>query len=313
MNQQIKVQENQEQIHTIGSWLKQHFGGKTVKLSLDGGFTCPNRDGTKGTGGCLFCSPEGSGELASDIPSQIRLLSGKWPHAKHFLAYFQSHTSTYAPVSRLRYLYDTALQTPLECGEIVGLAIATRPDCLGPAVLDLLSEYQERTFLWIELGLQTIHGDHLNRCYNLSVYDRAVHELNRRHIPVVTHLILGLPGETKQQMKESVRYVCQDAIFGLKLHMLNLVKGSAMAELYPDYVPFSSPEEYIQLVCDLLEFIPSDITIHRLNGDVPRNLLLSPKWSYKKRTILNGIAREMKRRNAHQGCKASSGLILPSL
>ncbi|MGI6735766.1 MAG: TIGR01212 family radical SAM protein [Anaerovoracaceae bacterium] len=315
-----------QRINRIGAWLKEMFGEKVVKLSLDGGFTCPNRDGTCGTGGCIFCSPEGSGELAGDVPSQIRLLARKWPHVRRYIAYFQSHTGTYAPVDVLRQRYEAALAADAGGGKIVGLAIATRPDCLGEDVLDLLSELAQRTFLWVELGLQTIHGDRINRGYPLSVYDRAAAELARRRIPVVTHLILGLPGESRADMAASVRYVCSrptDAgrtppIFGLKLHMLNVIRGSALERLYPGYVPFDSPQEYIDLVCDLLEIIPPQITIHRLNGDVPRPLLAAPWWSYKKRTILNGIVREMKRRDSVQGCRLqppepSSGFSRPSL
>lgn len=303
-----------ERINSIGSWLKERFGEKVIKLSLDGGFTCPNRDGTKGRGGCVFCSAEGSGEMSSDIEGQIRLLSDKWPKAKKYIAYFQSHTSTYAPVDKLRQLYEGALSAHIPQGEIVGLAVATRPDCLGDDVLDLLGELNRKTFLWVELGLQTIHGDHINRCYELPVYDRAVRELTRRGIRIVTHLILGLPGESRAQMEESVRYVCSRPVFGLKLHMLNVVRGSALGRQQPPYVSFKSPKAYIDLVCDLLEIIPAGITIHRLNGDVPRRILMTPEWSYKKRTILNGIAQEMKRRGSCQGCNSSSeGPSRPSL
>ena len=309
------------EINSIGWWLKQHFGTKVIKLALDGGFTCPNRDGTCGTGGCIFCSEEGSGELASDaiidmqkaITDQIELRAEKWPKATHFIAYFQSHTNTYAPASELRTKYEAALHA-LDSDpnrSIVGLAIATRPDCLDEDVLELLSELNERTFLWVELGLQTIHGDRINRGYDLPIYDEAVKKLMARGIRVVTHLILGLPEESKSDMTKSVRYITksfEDAspmnyIFGIKLHLLNIVKGSPMEVMYPGYTPFDSPEEYIGLVCDLLEIIPPDITIHRLTGDVPRKLLIAPEWSYKKRTILNGIAHELRIRGSHQGCK----------
>lgn len=310
---------NNQQINSIGSWLKNHFGSKVVKLSIDGGFTCPNRDGTAGTGGCIFCSAQGSGELAGNVASQIDLLSEKWPNVHKYLVYFQSHTSTYAAAEKLRIQYEEALSAKFPSNasdipsvdnnhgegdkEIVGIAIATRPDCLGDDILDLLSEINEKTFLWVELGLQTIHGDNINRCYDLSVYDKAVADLTSRNIKVVTHLILGLPGESKYNMKESLEYICSSPIFGLKLHLMNVVKGAPMEKLYPGYCPFSSPEEYINLVCDLLEIIPPEITIHRLTGDVPRKLLISPEWSYKKRTILNGIAHEMKLRGSYQGCK----------
>lgn len=295
--------EKGQRINMIGAWLKNRFGQKVVKLSLDGGFTCPNRDGSKGVGGCIFCSPDGSGELSTDIPGQIQLLSEKWPNVHRYLAYFQSHTSTYAPVEMLEKLYTEALSYPLNNGEIVGLVIATCPDCLGDDVIALLKKLQQTSFLWVELGLQTIYGDNVNRCYPLSTYDEAITKLQEAGIPYVTHLILGLPGETSEQMKESVAYVCSQPLFGLKLHLMNVVKGAAMNHLYPNYQPFSSPEEYVSLVCDLLEIIPPQVTIHRLTGDVPRKLLVSPPWSYKKRTILNGINHEMARRNSYQGCK----------
>ena len=305
-NMTIKTEippEKGQRINMIGAWLKNRFGQKVVKLSLDGGFTCPNRDGSKGVGGCIFCSPDGSGELSTDIPGQIQLLSEKWPNVHRYLAYFQSHTSTYAPVEMLEKLYTEALSYPLNNGEIVGLVIATRPDCLGDDVIALLKKLQQTSFLWVELGLQTIYGDNVNRCYPLSTYDEAITKLQEAGIPYVTHLILGLPGETSEQMKESVAYVCSQPLFGLKLHLMNVVKGAAMNHLYPNYQPFSSPEEYVSLVCDLLEIIPPQVTIHRLTGDVPRKLLVSPPWSYKKRTILNGINHEMARRNSYQGCK----------
>lgn len=291
------------------------MGCKVVKLSIDGGFTCPNRDGSKGTGGCIFCSASGSGDLASDIPSQIQLLSRKWPNAR-YLAYFQSHTNTYAPVSQLRRQYSEALAHP----DVLGLAIATRPDCLPDDVLDLLEEFNQKTFLWVELGLQSMHEKTaalINRCYPLSVYDKAVADLTSRGIRVVTHLIFGLPGETREDMLQSVKYVCRalhsgslqnnvhevSRIFGIKLHMLNLVRGSQMETLYPDYTSFSSIEEYVDLVISALEIIPPEITIHRLSGDAPRPTLIAPEWSYKKRTILNSIHNTLRQRKTWQGAK----------
>ena len=320
-------------INMISSWLKSHYEelglaapAKIVKLSLDGGFTCPNRDGSKGTGGCLFCSESGSGDMASSLDGsiesglgdsiesalnrQIRLLSDKWPADKYelkFIAYFQSHTNTYAPVEKLREKFEAALKVP----NVVGLAIATRPDCIPDDVLDLLTELNKKTFLWVELGLQTIHdatARAMNLCHDLADYDDAVRRLTDRGIRVVTHLILGLPGETREMMLDSVRHACQSIdgtagshIFGLKLHMLNVVRGSGMAQTMPDYVPFDSMEEYIDLLIEALEIIPPRITLHRISGDAPRATLIAPDWSYKKRTILNNIHKEMRQRNTWQG------------
>lgn len=288
-------------INSISSYLKEEFGEKTVKLAIDGGFTCPNRDGTISSGGCLFCSEGGGGDFASTIEDQIELLSEKWPKAK-YLAYFQNHTNTYAPVEVLRKKYEAALNHPL----IEGIVIATRPDCLGDDVLDLLEELNKNHFMWVELGLQTMHEETatlINRGYMLPVYERAMSELKKRGIKTVVHLILGLPGEDKAMMTESVKYVVKSGAWGMKLHLLNVVKGSRMEKAYPDYSFFESIEDYVNFVCDLIEIIPPEITIHRMTGDAPRKILMTPEWSYKKRTILNGIHAELKRRGSVQGCK----------
>lgn len=285
---------------SVSTYLKDKFGEKTIKLAIDGGFTCPNRDGAKGTGGCIFCSDSGSGEFASDIEDQIRLFSDKWPRAK-YLAYFQNHTNTYAPVSELREKYYAVLANP----KIEGLVIGTRPDCLSEEVLDLLSEISRTHFLWVELGLQTIHDKtaHLiNRCYDLSVFDDAMRRLSVRGIKAVVHLILGLPGESREQMLDSVRYVSSlPELFGMKLHLLNIVKGSQMEFTYPDYQPFASIEEYVNLVVDCLEIIPPEVTIHRLTGDAPRSILINPPWSFNKRTILNSINDRLNLLDSWQG------------
>ncbi|MDD3169743.1 MAG: TIGR01212 family radical SAM protein [Eubacteriales bacterium] len=290
--------------NSIGSYLKKRFGCKVIKLSLDAGFTCPNRDGSKGTGGCIFCSAEGSGDFASDIPGQIRLLSKKWPSGK-YIAYFQSHTNTYAPVEILREKYEQALRYP----DVIGIAIATRPDCLSPEILKLLSELNQKTFLWVELGLQTIHEDTallINRCYPLSVFDQAVDTLSKLQIRTVIHLILGLPGENRKDMLDSVCYVCAREIFGIKLHLLNVLKDTKLAEYYPDRIHIPKKEEYINLVVDALELIPQQVTIHRVTADAPRQLLIAPEWSYEKRSILNGIQKEFLRRDSYQGINYQS-------
>lgn len=293
-------------IHTISTWLKQFFGRKMVKLSLDGGFTCPNRDGTKAFGGCAFCSASGSGDTASgsgdiqvDLDRQIQILSRKWPDAG-YLAYFQSHTNTYAPTDELRTKFTAALQHP----DICGIAIATRPDCLPPEVIDLLDELNQKTFLWVELGLQTIHektAAAMNLCYTLADYDDAVRRLQERGIRVVSHLISGLPGETEDMMFQSLDHVCQAKPFGLKLHMFNLVKGSQMEQTHPDYVSFESIDSYIDLTVRMIEKIPPEIVLHRISGDAVRSTLIAPEWSYKKRTILNGIHKKLAEKNTWQG------------
>ena len=299
-----------ERYNSISNFLKSEFGQKTVKLSIDAGFTCPNRDGSKGYGGCAFCSGGGSGELAASmtgdsasvsasITEQIGRLSEKWPDAC-YLAYFQSFTNTYAPVDVLRERFYAALDDP----RISGIAIATRPDCLGNDVLDLLEEINRSHFMWVELGLQSIHDSTLkamNTCYTVSDYDRAAAALAERGIRVVTHLILGLPGETQEMMLQSLKHVCSRQVFGIKLHLMNIIKTSPLYETMPDYVPFGSIEEYVDLVVRCLEIIPPEVTIHRLTGDVPRKLLVSPEWSYKKRTILNAINRELALRGTFQG------------
>ena len=291
-----------DRINNISFWLKKKFGRKMIKLSIDGGFTCPNRDGTKGTGGCLFCGEGAGGDFASDIDSQIKLYQAKWPDAG-YIAYFQNHTNTYAPVGELRQKFSAALNDP----RISGIAIATRPDCLGSNILDLLSEINENHFCWVELGLQTSNdrtAELINRCYPTEVYDEAMDALNSRGIKTVTHIILGLPGESEQDMRTSVEHAIKKNTWGIKLHMLNVVRGSRLAVEMPDYVPFESMDQYIKIVCDLIEIIPRYITIHRLTADAPRSTLIAPEWSYMKRSILNGIHAELRRRGTYQGSRA---------
>lgn len=290
---------NQNRMNQIGTYLKNRFGKKVIKLSLEGGFTCPNRDGTKGTGGCIFCADDGTGHFAGTVNQQISLLKDKWPDAL-YISYFQNHTNTYAPVQVLREKYEDALSHE----GVVGLAIATRPDCISDETLELLKELNSRTFLWVELGLQTMHddtADFINRCYPLTVFEETFRKLKEAGIRTVIHLIFGIPGETKEQMLDSVKYVSSLHPFGIKFHMLNVVKNSRLAEQMPDYVPFESIEEYADLVISALELVPDDITIHRLSADAPRPILIAPEWSYKKRTILNTIHNQMRVRDTWQG------------
>ncbi|WP_234978634.1 TIGR01212 family radical SAM protein [Anaerosalibacter sp. Marseille-P3206] len=296
--------------HSLNYELKTTFGTKVIKLSLDGGFTCPNRDGTVGSRGCIFCSEEGSGEftanrilsISEQIDEQKEFLSKKWPKGK-YIAYFQNFTNTYSSIKDLRRKYEEALSKE----DVVGLAIATRADCLPEEVLDLLSELNKKTYLWVELGLQTIHektAKFIRRGYDLSVYNKGIEELKKRNIKVVTHLIFGLPGESKEDTLETVKYIANTNTWGVKFHLLYIQKDTDLYEYYkssPFYI--LSKEEYISIVCDSIEMLPQNMVIHRLTGDGKKGLLIEPKWSLNKLGVLSGIDMELKRRGSHQGIK----------
>ncbi|MBG9980715.1 TIGR01212 family radical SAM protein [Facklamia sp. DSM 111018] len=298
------------------SWnkhLKEHFGEKVFKVSLDGGFTCPNRDGTVATGGCTFCSESGSGDFAQSrldpLPIQlgkgIKQMHKKWPRVQKYIAYFQNFTNTHAPVEVLRRRFEQVLYHE----GIVGIMIATRPDCLPLETVEYLAELNQRYYMWVELGLQTIYdqtSQHINRGHDYDCYLEGVAKLRKHHIPVCTHLINGLPGETTDMMLTSVRRVVQDSdIQGLKLHLLYLMEGTKMVEDYESgLLTLMEQEEYIQVICDQLEYIPKHIIIHRLTGDAPRERLIGPQWSLNKWEILNAIDDELVRRNSYQGISA---------
>jgi radical SAM protein (TIGR01212 family) len=284
-----------------------------MKLSLDGGFTCPNRDGTIGTNGCIFCSDEGSGEftgsrfisIEEQVEQQKRLLSKKWK-ADKYIVYFQNFTNTYASVDRLRKLYYEAIKIE----GVVGLAIATRPDCLDGDILDLLSELNKETYLWIELGLQTIHEKStkfIRRGYELSIYDEAIKNLKDRGIKVVTHIIIGLPNETNQDVLKTVEHVAMTNTWGVKIHSLYIQKETDLYDFYIEN-PFSirNMEEYIGIVADSIEILPKDMIIHRLTGDGKRSLLYEPQWTLDKLRVLTGIDKELETRNSTQGEKFKS-------
>ncbi|MFV9510363.1 TIGR01212 family radical SAM protein [Tepidibacillus sp. LV47] len=294
--------------HTLNYEYRKLFGEKVFKVSLDGGFTCPNRDGTVATGGCIFCSARGSGDFAGnrrfDLKQQFRQirdrLHKKWPKAK-YIGYFQAFSNTYAPAEQLREMYDAILE---EEG-VVGLSIATRPDCLPDEVLDVLSEVNQKTKLWVELGLQTIH-EHtqilINRGHDYQVFLDGVHKLRERKIDVVVHIIVNLPGETMEEMMETARAVANLPIQGIKIHMLHLLKKTPMMKLYQEgKLHFMDRETYTKLVVDMLEILPPEMVIHRLTGDGPRELLVEPLWTLKKWEVLNGIDQELERRNTWQG------------
>ena len=296
--------------HAFNWHLRQEFGAKVVRVALDGGFTCPNRDGTLGIGGCVYCSGRGSGDFAGSADISIheqfeqvrRLLAKKWPRAK-YLAYFQAFTNTYAPVSRLRELYAEALNEP----GVVGLAISTRPDCLPGDVLDHLNELNRQTYLWVELGLQTIHEQTLawiGRGHTYAQFLSAVHELRERGIRVCVHIILGLPGETREAMLRTAEVVAALPVQGLKIHLLHVLRSTRLARQFAEQpFPLLERDEYVELVADVLEILPPDMVIHRLTGDGPPDDLIAPLWSRKKWEVLNAIDAELLRRDSWQGKK----------
>ena len=296
----MKKQWNDKRYHSLDYELRTRYGEKMYKISLDGGFTCPNRDGTLGTRGCIFCSQGGSGDFASDrhlsVTEQIE--TGK---AQSYIAYFQAYTGTYAPVSRLRALFMEAIRHP----DIRILSIATRPDCLEPEVLDLLEELRQIKPVWIELGLQTIHPDTarlIRRGYELPVFEQAVSSLRDRNIDVIVHVIIGLPGETESMITDTVRYLAAMDIQGIKFQLLHVLRHTDLAVLY-EKEPFRLPsmDEYIRIIGNCLCLLPPDVVIHRLTGDGPRDLLIAPEWSLHKRRVLNQLHRYLKDQDLWQG------------
>ena len=284
----------------LSDYLKETFGCKVYKIALDGGFTCPVRDGTLDTRGCIFCSAGGSGEFASsrDLSVTEQIERGKQKVAAKitdgkYIAYFQAYTGTYAPVEKLEKLFTEAIYHP----DIAALSVATRPDCLPEEVLDLLSRLNRIKPVWIELGLQTVHAEtarYIRRGYDLPVYDRAVRELRQREIEVITHVILGLPGETKEDMLETVRYVVSSGATGIKLQLLHILKGTDLAKEYEaGKVRVLGEDEYLDILKDCVRLIPDSVVIHRLTGDGDKKLLIAPLWSADKKHVLNRIKKEI--------------------
>lgn len=293
--------------YTLNCFLRERFGEKVFKVPLDAGFTCPNRDGKVSKGGCIFCSERGSGDFTGSSKELIMqfheakaMMNKKWSNGK-YIAYFQAYTNTYAPVEVLREKYNSILEQE----GVVGLAIATRPDCLGDDVLELLEEISRRTYLWVELGLQTIHEgttEKINRGYSLNTYIEAVRALKKRNIEVVTHVILGLPGETKEMMLETVRLVANTNTQGIKLHLLHVLKDAKLLRLYNEgELEVMCREEYADLIVDCLEALPETMVVHRITGDGPRDTLVAPMWSLKKWEVLNAIDYQLMDRSAWQG------------
>lgn len=286
---------------TVNQYLKEKYGQKIYKIAIDGGFTCPNRDGRLDTRGCIFCSAGGSGDFAEDrslsVTEQIergkRRVESKMPSDQtennKYIAYFQAFTNTYAPVEHLKSLYMEAVRHP----DIVAISIGTRPDCLPEDVLNLLGEINSIKPVWVELGLQTIHektADYIRRGYPLSVYDKAVEELKRRDIEIITHVILGLPGESREDMLESVKYVGDSGVQGIKLQLLHVLKGTDLEKDYKaGLFKCMTMEEYINLIEDALDILPEDIIIHRMTGDGPKRILVAPEWSADKKRVLNEL------------------------
>lgn len=301
---------NGKRFHNLNYFLRNKFGEKVFKISLDGGFSCPNRDGTISKGGCLFCSERGSGDFAGDRDFSISrqfndiktMMSKKWKSGK-YIAYFQAYTNTYAPIDILKQKYEEALKQD----GVVALAIATRPDCLGDEVLDLLEEINKKFYVWVELGLQTCNDEtarKINRGYKLEVFEDAIKRLKERNIDFVVHSIFGLPGETKEDMLKTVEYIAHSGAQGVKFHLLHLMKGTPLVKLYErGELEFLEEEDYIDLLCKSVEMLPQEMVIHRLTGDAPRDLLIGPMWSLKKWEILNAIDRTMEENDVYQGKK----------
>lgn len=336
---------NKKPYHSLDYEMKRRFGTKVYKIALEGGMTCPNRDGTIGTGGCIFCSAGGSGDFAvplqngavtgaetgslsadsscitadlrpvlpdeglleASVHRQIELAvsrisrkMGSSPGA--YIAYFQSYTNTYAPVSYLRRLFTAAILHP----EVRVLSIATRPDCLPEEILDLLEELNQIKPVWVELGLQTIHPDTarlIRRGYELDCFIDAKNRLRRRGLEVIVHVILGLPGEDRTRMLETVSWLGDNDIQGIKLQLLHILKGTDLALLYERKpFPVMSMEEYLDLVIDCVSLLPPEMVIHRITGDGPKNLLIAPLWSANKRLVLNTLTRRFQERGITQGC-----------
>lgn len=286
---------------SFNKYLKDKFGQKVYKISLDGGFTCPNRDGKAGTRGCIFCSKGGSGDFAESREMSIteQIESGKKKVEKKiksgkYIAYFQAFTNTYAPVETLRQKYEEAINHP----DIVALSIATRPDCLGDDVLRLLDEMNKIKPVFVELGLQTIHqksAKYIRRGYDLSVYDKAVRDLKKIGVNVVVHVILGLPNESENDMLETVKYVCESGANGIKLQLLHVIDGTDLAKDYEKGL-FKTLEfdEYVNLIVKCVKIIPKDIVIHRLTGDGAKKDLIAPLWSADKKRVLNAINKALR-------------------
>ena len=301
--------ETGKRYNAQSEYLKKRFGRKTVKISLNGGFTCPNIDGAKGTGGCIYCSSKGSGDFGGkpeeSIPRQFdevkKSLENKWGTNLFYIPYFQANTNTYAPLPKLKKLYEEALAQE----NTVGLAVSTRPDCISEETADYLSELSKHTYLTVELGLQTVHNktaELINRCHTYQDFLHGYNLLHSRGINVCVHIINGLPFETKEMMLETVHEISKLDIHAVKIHLLHVIRGTALAEMFSrgEFAEMSK-DGYIETVCDQLEILPKSVVIERLTGDGDKNTLIAPLWSRDKKSVLNGIDKELRRRNTTQG------------
>lgn len=304
----FKYSDTNKRYHTLDYFYKHKFNSKVFKVSLNAGFTCPNIDGTKGYGGCIYCSQTGSGEFAGDVKKDLitqfndvkDVLLKKWPNSK-YIGYFQARTNTYASIDVLKEKYEPILKLK----NVVGLSIATRADAISDECLDYLEDLSKRTYLTIELGLQTIHestSNYINRCHTLKEFDLMIKKLREKNINVVVHIINGLPGETKEMMLETVKHLNKLDIQGIKIHMLLITKNTPLSKIYEkNKFKILSIEEYVDIVCDELELLNENIVIHRLTADPKLEDLIEPKWIVKKLCVLNNIDKELVRRNSYQG------------
>lgn len=309
MENKFKYSLDNKRYHTWNYHLHEKFGCKVFKVALNGGFTCPNLDGTKGTGGCIYCL-SGSGDFAGDPTHEILTqfeeikakMHQKWSEAK-YIPYFQANTNTYAPASVLRERFEPVLCQP----NVVGISVATRADCLEDDVLDYLSELNERTYLIVELGLQTIHdktGEIINRCHTYAEFSEGYNKLKARNINVCVHLIDGLPFETYDMMIDSAKAVAELQPHCVKLHLLHVLKGTRLAEMYErGEFETMTMEDYVQTVVDQLELFPEETVIQRITGDGGWSTLIAPRWSLKKFVVMNEIDKLMVRRDTYQGSK----------
>ena len=308
MENPFRYSNTNKRYHTFTYFLEQKFGRKVAKISLDAGFTCPNIDGSKGVGGCTYCSARGSGDFAGDQSLSLReqfeqvrqVMNQKWPDAV-YIPYFQAHTNTYAPLEVLKEKFEEALSFP----DVMGLAIATRADCITDEIADYLGELAQRTYLEVELGLQSVHdvtGERINRCHSYADFLEGYQKLADRGINICVHIIDGLPGEDREMMLETARRLSHLKLHSIKIHLLHVLKGTVMEQqLAEGQFRLLTREEYVGIVCDQLELLPPQMVIQRVTGDGERESLVGPEWSLKKLCVMNEIDKELVRRNSFQG------------